>query len=212
MHFEKQTPTILQLGFRSEALPALKKYIDLLWKTNEALNLISRKMSFEDLIDNHLIDCLLPLQHFPCGLKQVADFGSGGGLPAVIYALQFPDTTFCLYEKSKLKQEFLHLCQEIAPNLQVCGDIPTRLENIELVSARGFKPLDVILDMSRDYYQKNGSYFLLKGRFEKINEESLLARKKFKDVEIKTIPLTSPVLNVERHLVRLQKKTTVTKN
>lgn len=203
MYFEKQTPLFLELGFRKDGLPQLKKYIDLLWKTNEALNLISRKMSFEELIDNHVIDCLLPLKHFPLGLKKVADFGSGGGLPGVIYAIQFPETEFHLFEKSNLKQEFLRMCTEIAPNIKVQGEIPLKLDGIQMVTSRAFKPLDVLLDMSRDYYKNQGSFFLLKARKEKIDEEFALAHKKFKDLEIKIIPLKSPALEVERHLITI---------
>ncbi|MFM6928335.1 MAG: 16S rRNA (guanine(527)-N(7))-methyltransferase RsmG, partial [Bdellovibrio sp.] len=168
MHFENRIPLIKELGFREEALPQLKSYIDLLWSSNEELNLISRKMTFEELIDNHVIDCLLPLKHFPKNAKVVADFGSGGGLPGVIYAIQFPEATFHLYEKSILKQNFLNRCKAIAPNLQVHGEIPKDLPQVDVVTARGFKPVDVILDVSRSYYQKKGKYFLLKARREKI--------------------------------------------
>lgn len=191
----------MKLGFNEKLLPKLKAYIDLLWTTNEELNLVSRKMTFEELIDNHVIDSLLPLSHFPQALKAVADFGSGGGLPAVIYAIQFPQVEFHLYEKSPKKQEFLSRCTQIAPNLRIHGEIPTELKNVDLITARGFKPLDVILDMSRDYYKNKGSYFLLKARREKIDEEVVLAQKKFKDLKLKIIPLSSPVLEVERNLV-----------
>ncbi len=201
MHFEKRIPLFIELGFNEKQISKLKQYIDLLWASNEELNLISRKMTFEELIDNHVIDCLLPLAQFPTGLKMVADFGSGGGLPGVLYAIQFPDTIFQLFEKSKLKQEFLNKCKNLTPNLIVSGDIPPNLNKIELIVARAFKPLDVILDMSRTYYAKNGKYFLLKARQEKIDEELLLARKKFKELKCTIVTLKSPVLEVERHLV-----------
>lgn len=201
MHFEKRTPLFLELGFSEKALPRLKQYIDLLWASNEELNLISRKMTYEELIDNHLIDCLLPLKFFPAQIKTAADFGSGGGLPGVVYAIQFPQITFQLYEKSKLKQEFLTKCKAIAPNLVINGEIPPGLDGVEIIMARAFKPLDVILEVSRRYYAKGGKYFLLKARREKIEEELLLARKRFKDLKVKVEPLNSPVLEVERHLV-----------
>ena len=203
MNFEKRVPFILQLGYQESALPKLKSYIYLLWATNEELNLISRKMSFEELIDNHVIDCLLPLKKFPTKIKTVADFGSGGGLPAVIYAIQFPEIAFHLFEKSKLKQEFLNRCKTLAPNLQIHGEIPQSLGKVDLVMARAFKPIDVILDISRDYYLKGGKYFLLKGRKEKIEEELALARKKFKNLQATVAPLNSPILEVERHLVQI---------
>lgn len=201
MYFEKRLPVILQLGFRKEGIELLQGYADLLWSANEDLNLVSRKMTYEEFVDNHLIDCLLPLCRFPQKVSAVADFGSGGGLPGVIYALQFPHVQFHLYEKSALKQDFLKRCQALAPNLEIHGEIPPVLKGIDLVTARGFKPLDVILDVSRDYYKKGGKYFLLKARREKIDEEILLAQKKFKNLQVLVEPLHSPVLEVERHLV-----------
>jgi 16S rRNA (guanine527-N7)-methyltransferase len=202
--FDRRIPVYLELGFGSRALPQLQNYIQLLWESNEDLNLISRKMTFEELIDNHVIDCLLALKSFPADTaKVVADFGAGGGLPSVVYAIQFPHIQFQLFEKSPKKQDFLKRCQRIASNLQIHGEIPNRLVDIDLVMARAFKPLDVILDMSREYYKEQGSYFLLKGRREKIDEEFALAKKKFKDLEIQVQVLQSPVLEVERHLVRI---------
>jgi 16S rRNA (guanine527-N7)-methyltransferase len=201
MHFEKRIPVMLELGLSEEAVPFLKAYVDLLWEANEHLNLVSRKMTFEELIDNHVIDCLLPLKHFPTDAKLVADFGSGGGLPGVIYAIQFSEIPFRLYEKSRLKQDFLNQCKQVAPNLSVLGEIPPQLGHIDLVVSRAFKPLDVILDLTRTYFEKGGRYFLLKARREKIDEELAVARKKFKNLKVEIVPLQSPVLEVERHLV-----------
>lgn len=208
---DRRTPVLLELGVQPEAVSILKNYLGWLWAANEELNLISRKMTYEELIDNHLIDCLLPLERFPTRAEAVADFGSGGGLPGVVYAILFPRIRFHLFEKSPRKREFLHRCREWAPNLEIHGEIPGSLKavdsGIEVVMARAFKPIDVILDMSRDHFSKGGRYFLFKGRREKIEEELLLARRKFRNLQlqfqVEVIPLTSPVLEVERHLVRL---------
>jgi 16S rRNA (guanine527-N7)-methyltransferase len=202
-HFESRLPLILDLGFRPEAVAALRQYIELLWDSNIELNLFSRQMKFEELIDNHLIDCLLALKFLPKDLKKAGDFGAGGGLPGVLYALQFPETKYVLFEKSKMKQAFLQKAKALAPNLEVQGDIPLKLMGFELISARAFKPLDVLLELSRDYYKSGGSYFLLKGRREKIDEEISTSRKKFKDLEARIEVLNSPLMQVERHLVLL---------
>lgn len=201
MHFEKRVPLMIELGYAPEHIPRLKAYVELLWAANEELNLISRKMTFEELVDNHVIDCLLPLRKFPADVKVAGDFGSGGGLPGVVYAIQFPGVRYKLFEKSNLKQDFLKRCKAIAPNLEINADIPIELRDVELVTARAFKPIDVILDMSRGYHKKGGKYFLLKARREKIDEELADARKKFKDLQVAIEPLKSPVLEVERHLV-----------
>ncbi len=194
-------PEILNLGFSESHVDRLEKFLELLWKRNSELNLISRKMSKEELIDNHVIDCLLPMPLFPANAKSVADFGSGGGLPSVLFAIQFPEVEFKLFEKSALKQNFLNECKIFAPNIQILGEIPPRLSEVDLVMARAFKPLDVILDMSREYFLSGGHYFLLKGRMEKIQEEENLARKKFPSLKLKIEKLSSPVLEVERNLV-----------
>lgn len=201
MQFENRISQILELGFNESALPQLKAYLDLLWQANEDLNLVSRKMQFAELIDNHVIDCLLPLKHFPEKAKCVADFGTGGGLPAIIYAIQYPKVQFQLFEKSNLKQDFLKRCLAITKNIQIKGEIPLELKNVDLIMARGFKPLDVILDMSRNHYRNNGQYFLLKARREKIDEEIEITQKKFKNIKISVHALKSPVLEVERHLL-----------
>lgn len=201
VYFEKRLPIILDLGFDKNQIPQLKNYIDFLWQSNDELNLISRKMTFEELIDNHVVDCLLGLKKIPTDLKSIADFGSGGGLPSIIYALHFKNVQFHLFEKSRKKQEFLTHCKKFAPNINIQGEITNDLKNIDLVTARAFKPIDVILDISRSYYKNGGKYFLLKARLDKINEELTDARKKFKDLKIQIVPLKSPVLEVERNLV-----------
>lgn len=201
MDLKSRLSEILKLGFREEALPQLQAYVDLLWAANEELNLFSRQMKQEELIDNHVIDCLLPIAHFPTDCKVVADFGSGGGLPGVIYAIQFPQIQFRLFEKSPKKQAFLKRCQKIAPNLQIFGEIPKDLKDVDLVSARAFKPLDVIIEMSAQYYKNGGKYFLMKARMEKINEEIADTKKKFKDFQTEILPLKSPILDVERNLL-----------
>lgn len=201
MQFKDRLPQILELGFNQARVPQLKSFVDLLWQANEELNLVSRKMQFSDLLDNHVIDCLLPLSSFPKNSKTVADFGTGGGLPAIIYAIHFPEIQFQLFEKSIRKQEFLKRCLNITNNIEINSEIPNVLKNIDLIMARGFKPLDVILDVSRKYYESDGKYFLLKARREKIDEEISLAHKKFKDLKISIQALKSPVLDVERHLL-----------
>ncbi|AZZ37976.1 16S rRNA (guanine(527)-N(7))-methyltransferase RsmG [Bdellovibrio sp. qaytius] len=200
-YFDSRVPVMLELGFRQDGIETLKKYVEMLWAANEELNLFSRKMTVEELVDNHVIDCLLPLKKFPTNLRYAADLGSGGGLPGVVYAIQFPDTRYILFEKSVLKQNFLKKCIALASNLVVQGEIPHDLDKVQIVTARAFKPIDVILEITRSYYGKKGKYFLLKGRQEKIDEEVVDTKKKFKEFKLESVPLKSPVMDVERHLV-----------
>lgn len=193
---------ILDLGFPEEKFESLSSYLDFLWLSNEELNLFSRQMSFEDLVDNHVIDCLLALPELPKDLKKIADFGSGGGLPGVLFALARPKTQVYLFEKSPKKRIYLARLAESIQNIRIEGLITEELSGFDLVTARAFKPIDVILDLSRKFYGSGGKYFLLKGRTEKIQEELELAQKKFKTLKIQTINLHSPVVtDTQRNLV-----------
>ena len=200
-YFEQQKSIFLSLGLREQAVPLLKKYVDYLWSSNEELNLISRKMTIEELIDNHIIDSLMILSDFPANVKKVADLGSGGGLPGVVLAIQFPEIEFHLFEKSPKKREFLEGCHKWLPNLFFHSEITTHMKGFDLITARAFKPIDVIIDMTTTYYKSGGKYFLMKARLEKIQEEIRDTQKKEKTFKCTIQPLKSPVLEVERHLV-----------
>lgn len=193
---------ILELGFPEKNWDLLLHYLDFIWTSNEELNLFSRQMTFEDLIDNHLIDCLLALRYLPQNLNTVADFGSGGGLPGVVFAIARPDVKFRLYEKSSKKQHYLVQLKTRISNIDVNGLIPDKLTGVDLVIARAFKPIDVIISLSKDYYNQGGKYLLLKGRKEKIEEEVRDSLKKFKNFKCQIEKVVSPVKDeTERHLV-----------
>lgn len=205
MPFSDYREHLRKVGFRPEGLPALEAYVDYLWESNQELNLVSRKMSYQELIENHVIDCCLPLQYFPNECKVMADFGSGGGLPGVIYAIHNPNMKMILYEKSPLKQDFLNRCKHYAPNLEVRGEITPKIPGVEVVTSRAFKSLEIILSLSKDFYQRGGKYFLLKARREKIDLDVSDTKKKFPDLDVEIVKINSPLLDVERHLVRVQK-------
>ena len=192
---------ILSLGFPEGQFSVLLEFANLLWTANQELNLFSRQMPINEFVDNHIIDCLLALNLLPAKEKVVADLGSGGGLPGVIFSIARPQQIFHLFEKSPRKRDFLTSCQSIGTKLEIKEEVSVSLPNIDLVTARAFKPIDVILEMTRGYYLRGGKYFLLKGRREKIDEELNLSRKKFKEINYKIEPIKSPVLEVERHIV-----------
>ena len=78
---------IEELGFNLVKFSLLEKYLELLWAANEELNLVSRQMTITDLIDNHVIDSLLPLKYFPSDAKKVADFRNKMPLKSVLKVL-----------------------------------------------------------------------------------------------------------------------------
>jgi 16S rRNA (guanine527-N7)-methyltransferase len=198
--FERKK-VILELSFPEEQFSTLVDYAQSLWKANQELNLFSRQMPISEFVDNHIIDCLLALPQLPRQVQTFADLGSGGGLPGVIFSLARPSQNFQLFEKSPRKRDFLSSCQTFAKNLEIKSEVSVALAGVETVTARAFKPVEVILEMTRGFYQRGGKYFLLKGRKEKIDEEIAQAKSKFKGLKYRVEPLKSPVLEVERHIV-----------
>lgn len=200
---QERKDLVLNLGVSLNQLNILNVFLENLIHSNEELNLVSRQLTMKDLVENHLIDCLLAYPQLPQNLKKVADFGSGGGFPGIVYACLRPETEFTLYEKSPKKQQYLKSCQKFAPNIIIQGEIPKNFGNVDLVTARAFKPINVIIEMSHQYFVNGGKYFLLKGRAEKINEEINDCKKFAKSLNLKIEKLNSPLLEVERHLVTI---------
>ena len=201
---QKYEPQFEHYGFPKSQLDKLYTYLFRLWSKNQELNLISRKMSFEDLIENHLFDCLIALIDLDTKANTVADFGTGGGLPGIIFAIARPEQSFYLYEKSNLKRQFLNELKDIAPNIECYESIDANLK-VDLITARAFKPIEVIVELSRKYFEAGGAYYLLKARPESIQEEIANTRPKLKASDYRIKKLQHPLLDLQRNLVFIKR-------
>ena len=187
------------LGVTTGQRARLARYLDRVWEQNHTLNLVSRKMSAEALVNDHLMDSLIALPHLPA-VETVADLGTGGGFPAVPLEICRPATRFLLFEKSPRKCNFLQSLAAWIPNLSIVGPLlPDSLQKVDLVLARAFKPIPVILEMTRAFYARGGRYLLYKGRLPKIREELDQARLPSDTWQI--VALEPPEGIDERHLV-----------
>jgi len=169
---QEYTETFQHLNIASDRVDKLAIFLDRLWTANQELNLVSRKMTRQALVLDHLFDSLLALPHLPQA-KVVADLGSGGGLPAIPLAVCRPELRLLLFEKSPRKCAFLESLKDVFPNIEIHqrleeNHLPRR---VDLVVARGFKPLQAIVSLTRAYYRSGGHYMLYKGRMSKISEE-----------------------------------------
>ncbi len=195
-------PLLRSLGIDEATQTGLGNFLDLVWTKNKDLNLVSRKMTPQALVDDHLMDALIGLNHLP-NAEVIADLGSGGGFPAVPLAICRPQTRFLLFEKSPLKCRYLKILEERLPNITVKGPLASNSldDGVGLVIARAFKPLQVILEMTAAYHKRGGAYCLFKARKAKILEELRLAGLREDDVRI--VPLEPAGSAEERHLVFL---------
>ena len=154
------------LHFSSNSLDKLRLYVDLLLRYNKKLNLIS-KTTEKTVWSRHVLDSAQIIKYIPNDAKNIADFGSGAGLPGLILSIFDDKNKFHvkLYEKSPLKRKFLTRVKE---SLKLEFDI---LDNVygseirtDLIVARAFKKLDEVISISREIVKKPHKIIVLKGR------------------------------------------------
>ena len=138
----------------------------MLLRYNKKLNLIS-KTTEKTVWSRHVLDSAQIIKYIPNDTKNIADFGSGAGLPGLILSIFDDKNKFHvkLYEKSPLKRKFLTRVKE---SLKLEFDI---LDNVygseirtDLIVARAFKKLDEVISISREIVKKPHKIIVLKGR------------------------------------------------
>lgn len=150
----------------------VKKYINILAEENKRHNLVSRK-SFAEEVDKHIEDSLAILQFVPLLNKKVIDIGSGAGFPALILAMQCPDSQFTLLESDLKKSNFLsHAAAEL--NLSNVEVVRARVEEMgqdidyrqsfDICTSRAVAPLNVMLEYGLPLLRVGGLMWLWKGR------------------------------------------------
>ena len=184
----------------------ITKYLFFLLKKNQELNLVSRQMDIETIIVDHIFDCLAGFEYFE-SYPDITDLGSGGGFPGLLLAIAHPQKKVILIEKSPKKAAFLNdACVHLSlDNVTVYnGLVGDKKIRTSCITCRGFKPINVILDMTAEYFKNGGTYLLYKGKIDKIEEELKLARKKF-TVHQKIVKIDK-IKNKERYLVIINEK------
>ena len=126
-------------------------------------------------IDLHLIDsiAILPImrEFLPTTQVQIADLGSGGGLPAIPIAIAEPNWRISLIEAVRKKTAFLQNVKGKLglSNASIYSD---RVEQVAIqepgkydaVISRAFTSLDRFLDLAEPFLKPGGLVFAMKAR------------------------------------------------
>ena len=166
----------------------LKLFKQYLLKNNSKFNLISK--SDENILwERHFLDSIQVIDSINKNTIKCVDLGSGAGFPGIVLAIEAKNrkymTEFILYEKSFRKAEFL---EEISKRLKLNTKVITR--NLfeekkiigEIIFARAFKPLPVILQLIYEKAENFKELILFLG---KSGRESLIQTSKNWDFEYK---------------------------
>ena len=172
-----------------ETITSLKKYENYLIKSNKTLNLIG-KSTIDQIWIRHFLDSSQVIDFINENERDLVDLGSGAGFPGLVIAIMAKDRKIPLkvklIEKSPRKAFFL---REIIKSLNLKVDVLNlnvlkqsgKLE-ADLISARAFKPLKIILQFLDKNTEKWKKIFLFLG---KTGKDELLQASKSWDIKYK---------------------------
>ncbi len=149
------------------------KFFDFLMEKNQELNVISRKLSAETIILEHIYDCIGGFSYFE-PFSVITDLGSGGGFPGLLLGTAFPNKIVHLVEKSPKKAAYLNEAAKVLElkNVRVHSCLVNDFcEKTDVITCRAFKSTAEILQMTMPYFKSGIPYLLFKGRRETIDEE-----------------------------------------
>lgn len=179
-------------------------YLDEVLLYNEKVNIVA-KMSKQELLENHLLDCLLGVSFFD-SFQKVADIGSGGGFPGIPLAIFLPKVNFTLIESKQKKVNFLLEMKEklnLANIKVICGNVNEVNEKFDVITCRAFANIQKIKKLTLKMITSKTQYLLFKGRKKVIDEEIFQAKKNNPHQKFKIFPLVYHQRKEqnERHLV-----------
>jgi 16S rRNA (guanine527-N7)-methyltransferase len=206
---EEGLALLRQDGDAARTLPLLNAYLAEIERHNPALSLVGSK-DRRELAIRHILDSLSPLGILQGLIREmdsvveIADVGSGAGLPGIPLAIMLPNCRFTLIERKTRRSVFLR------NTLAALGLSNAAVEEREMEKAprfrfdlavfRAFRPLDpAILKGLFRLLRKGGILAAYKGRQEKIAAEMDAVRAMTGSWE--SIPCPVPFLEEERHLV-----------
>jgi len=196
-----------------EVVRLLKLYINEIELFNPAYGLVGVENT-EELIIKHILDSLTPvgiisylLNTLPENnnkILQIADVGSGAGLPGIPLAIVLPHCNFTLIERMGRRAGFLQNTKAVLglSNITIEENEIEKTTHgpFDMITFRAFKPLEPKLIRTLfNNCTPNGFIAAYKGKQGKIEAE--IASVSVSNKHWEATPYTVPFLDEERHLV-----------
>lgn len=157
--------TASSLNFTEKQIIKADAYIDQILKWNKTRNLVSRKLTKNDLAE-HFLDCAALQKLLKTG--SVIDLGSGPGFPGICLAIIDPKRKITLVDSNRKKTTFLtHVKNELELNSVIVRN--ERVEHInrindENIVCRAFKDPEEIVKGLKDKITKRNKITLMVSR------------------------------------------------
>jgi 16S rRNA (guanine527-N7)-methyltransferase len=153
------------LGVSRETVAKLDRYLALLTTWQRAINLVG-KSTLSDPWRRHILDSAQLCRFLPERTVEVADLGSGAGLPGVIMAIMTTTVHVHLVEADGRKAQFL---REVVRRLDLtnvsvhAARIESLTLQVDVVTARALAPLAKLLPLAAPLLVPDGRMIFLKG-------------------------------------------------
>ncbi|WP_312526308.1 16S rRNA (guanine(527)-N(7))-methyltransferase RsmG [Comamonas sp.] len=182
----------LGLSLDDQQIAQLMAFLDLLQKWNKVYNLTSVRDP-QEMLTHHLLDSLAAvpplvrhLQGTGLPAPRLLDVGSGGGLPAVVFAICLPQLDVSCVDTVGKKIAFIQQAAA-ALRLRNLHGIQSRVEQLsqqyDVVSCRAFAALQDFTAWSAQTLKADGIWLAMKA--------------KRPDDELALLPATVQLLNIE---------------
>ncbi len=153
----------------AETQKLLQQYHAELLKFQRTINLVSQKTAVDaDLL--HISDAICAIRVILEGDKNISkifDFGSGNGIPGMVFAILCPKTQVTLLDSDQRKCEFLKTAAHTLKlkNVTVMNAQANSLppNSVSKAICRGFAPLTKTLLLAQNFMKKDGVFYHLKG-------------------------------------------------
>ena len=157
--------TASSLNLTEKQIIKADAYIDQILKWNKTRNLVSRKLTKNDLAE-HFLDCAALQKLLKTG--SVIDLGSGPGFPGICLAIIDPKRKITLVDSNRKKTTFLtHVKNELELNSVIVRN--ERVEHInrindENIVCRAFKEPEELVKGLKDKITKKNKITLMVSR------------------------------------------------
>lgn len=189
----------LGLALTPEQQQLLLRYVGLLHKWNKAYNLTAVREP-QAMIERHLLDSLSVVPYIEG--QNIADVGTGPGLPGMVLAIVYPEKQFTLMDSNGKKTRFLQqVKQELAlSNIDIYnGRVETypQQQSFDTVISRAFASLNAMLTWTQSLAADDALFLAMKGAYPDQELTELPSGFEL----LNAYPLQVPHCEGERHLL-----------
>jgi len=181
------------LNVSRETFPELEEFRSLILEKNKQINLISSNTEAISR-ERHIIDSAQIIDFIDKNDNLCIDIGSGSGLPGIVLAIimkhKKSNMKFHLYEKSYHKSNFLkEVSKKFDLNTKIIQKDVFLEKNLvtDVIVARAFKPLPIILELVNSNFIKFKSIILFLGKNGKEMLDVALSKWQFEYKEKKSL-------------------------